>query len=182
MTKRMGLTAIGCLAALLMTAAAQAQTLTVAGTMGGNQENPPISPAQGAFGFTFCTVDVTAEVANCTVTFYNIASGITLSHIHAGLPGANGPVICNATPQTPLTASNDGRYTWRCDSTNFQAQANAGIRSVRDMIEAIVSGATYMNIHTTNNPGGEIRGQLCYVDPTGNNGPNPTTGINACAK
>jgi hypothetical protein len=29
-----------------------------------------------------------------------------------------------------------------------------------DIIQAIVNGNAYVNIHTTQNPGGEIRGQL----------------------
>ena len=32
--------------------------------------------------------------------------------------------------------------------------------AVHDAIQAIVHGNSYVNIHTTQNPGGEIRGQL----------------------
>jgi hypothetical protein len=35
-----------------------------------------------------------------------------------------------------------------------------GINTMEDAIQAIVGGNAYVNIHSTTNPGGEIRGQL----------------------
>jgi hypothetical protein len=42
----------------------------------------------------------------------------------------------------------------------FTQRPAAGILNIDDAIQAIVGGNAYVNIHTTANPGGEIRGQL----------------------
>ena len=38
--------------------------------------------------------------------------------------------------------------------------AAIGINTIDDVIQAVANGNAYVNIHTTTNPGGEIRGQL----------------------
>jgi hypothetical protein len=129
-------------------------------------------------------VDATpgAESADCLVQFQNVPGGITLSHFHAGQDGANGPVVCDATPQTPIQASNDGRYRWQCNASTVRINAGtqaAGIRSVRDVFEALASGGLYFNIHTNERPGGEIRGPVCPLLASNEN--NPVTGHQLCS-
>ena len=50
--------------------------------------------------------------------------------------------------------------TFRLGERDFVARPAQGINTLDDMIQAIVNGNSYVNIHTTQNPGGEIRGQL----------------------
>jgi hypothetical protein len=39
-------------------------------------------------------------------------------------------------------------------------RADQGIRSWEDFLQSLVGGQTYLNIHSANFPGGEIRGQV----------------------
>jgi hypothetical protein len=44
--------------------------------------------------------------------------------------------------------------------SEFVLRPDQGIRSSDDMVQAILGGNSYVNVHSTINPGGEIRGQL----------------------
>jgi hypothetical protein len=160
-------------------AAAQGRVVEVKGHLHGSNETPPVSPGTGAFGLITCSVDVDAQVATCRASFWNVPGGIIASHFHAGQNGANGPVVCDATAQTPPQASNDGSYVWTCNESVFRPNSNAGIRSMSDLMESLVSGGLYFNIHTNERPAGEIRGQVCPVLGPGEH--NPLTGAEVCS-
>ena len=62
----------------------------------------------------------------------------------AGFANENGPVTAYLAAQTPTTP---------CGTTLF------------DLIIAMVNGRAYVNVHTRQNTGGEIRGQISAVAP-----------------
>jgi len=64
------------------------------------------------------------------------------AHIHQAAKGQNGPVII------PLTKNGD-TYT-----------APAGAKFTAAQLQAFKSGNTYVNVHTSQHKGGEVRGQL----------------------
>src|SRR2546425_8638082 len=68
----------------------------------------------------------------------------TAAHIHQGAKGQNGPVII------PLTKTKDG--------DTYIAPAAAKFTAAQ--LQAFKSGNTYVNVHTSQNKGGEVRGQL----------------------
>lgn len=45
-------------------------------------------------------------------------------------------------------------------AADLQPQAAFGIHEMADALEALRNGQTYLNVHTTRCPGGEIRGQI----------------------
>ena len=45
-------------------------------------------------------------------------------------------------------------------AADLQPQPAAGVTTFADAVQAILSGRTYINVHTQQNPNGEIRGQL----------------------
>jgi hypothetical protein len=151
-------------AAFLFTAAligfaaapASAQTFTLTATLTGSGEPTPIST--GAFGSATVVVDMRLRTVTYTVTVFNMPSGTTASHIHAGPTGVNGPVVVGFAP--PITASNDYVFTGVVQDTDFILSPNIGIRSADDMFQAILGNNSYVNVHSQVNPGGEIRGQL----------------------
>ena len=153
-------------AALVGFAAApvSAQTFRLTATLNGANE-PVIQTGQvvagintGAFGDAVVIVNMTARTVTYTVNVFNLPSGVTASHIHAGAAGTAGPVVVNFAP--PLTASNDFTYTGTVKDTEFLLRPDQGIRSADDMFQAILGGNSYVNVHSAVNPGGEIRGQL----------------------
>ena len=102
-----------------------------------------------------------ARTVTYRVDVFNLPSGVTASHIHAGAVGTNGPVVVNFAP--PVPASNDFGFSGTVRDTEFILRPDAGIRSADDMFQAIIGGNSYVNVHSAVNAGGEIRGQLTLV-------------------
>jgi hypothetical protein len=127
-------------------------------------EVPPVSNAENAGrGFALITFNVPRDSSGAvsgagTVTFEVQTTGFPdgtqaiAAHIHPGAAGVNGNVLVptNLTPADPL---NMGPLTIARTLTADISQANA---------TSIVAnpGAFYFNVHTRNNPGGVMRGQL----------------------
>ncbi|MEP7306247.1 MAG: CHRD domain-containing protein [Acidobacteriota bacterium] len=139
-------------------APASAQQFTLTATLTGAGETPAPGINTGAFGSATVVVDLTARTVTYTVTVFNLPSGVTASHIHAGPAGTAGPVVVNFAPA--VASSNDFSFTGVVPDTAFALNPNVGIRSADDMFQAILGGNSYVNVHSTVNPGGEIRGQL----------------------
>ena len=136
---------------------ASAQQFTLTATLTGAGETPAVINT-GAFGSATVVVDMTARTVTYTVTVFNLPSGVTASHIHAGAAGTTGPVVVNFAPV--VNSSNDFGFNGVVPDTAFALQPAIGIRSADDMFQAILGGNSYVNVHSTVNPGGEIRGQL----------------------
>ncbi len=124
----------------------------------GDQQVPPVSTA--AFGFAEVQLSSDRNTLEFQVVVCNIAN-VVASHIHVGAAGTNGPVVIPffGSPSLPFS-STEGCSTL-AEGTRTSADVNplAGI-SWNDFITALVAGNTYVNVHTTAHPGGEIRGQL----------------------
>jgi hypothetical protein len=70
---------------------------------------------------------------------YDAFANETAAHFHLGAPGVNGPVIF------PLPAGNPKVGVWNVTPAN---------------VDALFAGNVYVNIHTTDYPGGAIRGNI----------------------
>jgi hypothetical protein len=138
---------------------AAAQTYTLTATLTGAGENPPINT--GSFGTATITVDIGARTVTYRVDVFNLPSGVSASHIHVGAVGTNGPIVVNFAP--PVPASNDFAFNGTVRDSEFILRPDAGIRSADDMFQAIIGGNSYVNVHSTVNGGGEVRGQLSVV-------------------
>lgn len=106
--------------------------------LGGDQEVPPV--ATGATGAG--TISIAADGAvSGSVTTKGVEG--TMAHIHTGAAGANGPVI------VPLTKTGDGVWS-----------VPAGARLTPEQLKAFHDGGLYVNVHSAEHKGGEIRAQL----------------------
>jgi hypothetical protein len=143
--------------ALIFSAAAQAQTITFTANLHGGNEVPGIST--GSAGTAVVTWNTTTKAGTYRVDVYNMPVATTASHIHAGAAGVNGPVIVNFTvPAGGI--SNDYALSGTFGCTDVVVRAPQGINSCEDFEQALMLGNTYVNVHSTVNGGGEIRGQL----------------------
>ena len=108
-----------------------------------------------------------------TVTYKNLSTPVTQSHIHIGAPGitggiaiffcANPPIVPPpGTPLCPNDATNSGSVTRIVSAADVIGPAGQGVPAgdFKDVVRAIASGVTYPNVHTTSHPGGEIRGRI----------------------
>ena len=110
-------------------------------TMSGAQENPP-TPSRATGSGTF-SVDPVTRVLSARVVTAGITA--TAAHIHAGAIGVNAPVAIGFNQTAP------GSGIW---------VPPAGTIMTADQYQALISGGTYFNVHSTAFPGGEIRGQI----------------------
>ena len=146
--------------AVAFSAQAQAQTLTFTAALHGGNENPGV--LTGSAGTATITWNTTTRAGTYRVDVYNMPVGTTASHIHVGAVGQNGPVVINFTVP-PGGISNDFGLTGTFACSDLVPRAPQGINSCEDFEQALLLGNTYVNVHSTNNPGGEIRGQLARV-------------------
>jgi CHRD domain len=145
---------------LAFSAAAQAQTVTLTAALHGGNEVPGVST--GSAGTATVTWNTTTKAGTYRVDVFNMPVGTTQSHIHAGAAGVNGPVVINFTvPAGGI--SNDYGLTGTFGCTDVVVRAPQGINSCEDFEQALLLGNTYVNVHSSANPGGEIRGQLNRV-------------------
>lgn len=139
-------------------AAAAARPLNFRAHLSGTQENPPVETnAQGQAIFQLdssgTSLDYKLNVANIDDVF--------AAHIHCGAIGVNGPagVTLFFTPPP-----NPGRVSGTLAEGSISAPNagnSCGWESLWDVVAAMESGETYVNVHTLPGvPSGEIRGQI----------------------
>jgi hypothetical protein len=83
-------------------------------------------------------------------------TGITMAHIHNGAPGVAGPIVVTLFQPTSATGAVNGVFaSGTLNATNLPP----GV-TMASLKALLLSGSAYVNVHTTNNQPGEIRGQL----------------------
>jgi hypothetical protein len=88
---------------------------------------------------------------------------VTMAHIHLGPAGVNGPVVVWLYPDAPPPQLIPGRFSGVLAEGTFTADDLVGPlagMSLEALIDEIVAGNTYVNVHTSQYPGGEVRGQI----------------------
>jgi hypothetical protein len=158
MRRALTLATAGLFVLLVSAAQAQAQNITFNATLHGGNEIPVV--VTGSAGTATVTWNTTTKTGTYRVDVYNLPVAATASHIHAGAVGAGGPVVVNFTVPGANAVSNDFGFsgTFACsDVVNRPAQ---GINSCEDFEQTLLLENAYVNVHSTANPGGEIRGQL----------------------
>lgn len=95
-----------------------------------------------------------------------LTSDVTMAHIHGpASTTANAPIILDFVPSMAAVIA-AGTRTGQVVSASFDLDAltpsPTGILRVTadELIGFLNSGQAYVNVHTTSNPGGEIRGQI----------------------
>ena len=123
----------------------------IASLKGGNEVGPVDTNAQGVAHF---------KVKGGELSFKLIVANIddvTAAHIHCAAAGVNG-VVGVTLFSGPATSDNG--ILAQGTITGPNTINTCGWTSLVDVIAALESGDTYVNVHTLINGGGEIRGQL----------------------
>lgn len=160
--------------ALVLPSTSGAMTFTYSATLSGANEYP----ANGSLGSGSATVtyDDQAHTLVVDITFSGLSAGNTAAHIHCCVsPLALTPTAGVATV-TPTftgfpTGATSGSYLHTFDLTDpgsfnttfLNAYGGTAAGAEAALGAGLAVGYAYVNIHTTNFPGGEIRGFLVPV-------------------
>ncbi|MGF1699490.1 CHRD domain-containing protein [Photobacterium makurazakiensis] len=119
-----------------------ADTQVLAFALSGRQEVPALDT--DAFGHGYATVNTVSNDIDLTVLTTGVEDAVA-AHIHEGEIGANGGVVVF------LEQSTEDATVWQTpDGTSLET----------DVVETMLAGGHYVNIHTPGVPSGEIRGQI----------------------
>ena len=126
-------------ACAIMTAPALADTVSYVATLQGSQQVPPVT-TKGS-GTADVTYDTATKKLTWKVTFSGLSGPATAAHFHG--PAEAGKTAGVAVPIPGTASPMEGSATL----TDAQAADLAG-------------GKWYVNVHTGENKGGELRGQV----------------------
>lgn len=129
----------------------------------GTEEVPSVSsPGSGATRITQVdgnTLKFEIRVANTT--------GILFAHLHNAPFGSNGGVVVTLIPsQSPSPLSNGLIAEGMIDASMLSGSL-AG-KSIADLVKEMEAGKIYVNVHTSANRGGELRGQVSRIQANDN--------------
>jgi hypothetical protein len=126
------------------------QQFTVALTAAAEVPTPKPTTASGTADVVVYPDRIDFQLAATNIT------GITMAHLHSGAVGVAGPVVVTLyNPGTATGAVSGVFVTGTLNSTNLPSGVT--LASLKTLLS---SGGAYINVHTTANPNGEIRGQL----------------------
>lgn len=105
------------------------------------------------------------------LSYSNLQGTVTQGHIHIAQKNVNGGIavwLCGTdtnpgpqgTPRCPPSGTVNGTIT----AANIIGPSGQGINPTEfaDFLKAIRNGVSYANVHSTQSPGGEIRGQIKF--------------------
>lgn len=110
-------------------------------TLSGSQEVPP-SGSTGT-GIGFFTIDIGANVLSYDIRFGGLTGTETAAHIHGFAPAGINAGVLHALP---VGSPAVGAWAYAAGDE-----------------DGILADLTYVNVHTTTSPGGEIRGQILNI-------------------
>ena len=120
---------------------------------------PVISSARGLANFQ---LSKDGSSISYKVIVANI-SNVSMAHIHRAPAGVNGPVVAWLYPPSAPPALIEGKFNGILAEGEITADNLVGPlagMSLDDLLSLIQSGEAYVNVHTSQYPGGEIRGQI----------------------
>ena len=88
---------------------------------------------------------------------------VFMAHIHCAPAGQNGPIVVwlAGNPGGALAWDVDGKWIDNAIFTDEDVVPGTGCGdNLAELMDSLRDGFGYVNVHTRNNPGGEVRGQI----------------------
>jgi hypothetical protein len=136
-----------------------------------HNEVPAVSsPASGRFK---AAIDDANEMIRFELSFDGLQAAVVQAHIHFAQPNVNGGImvwLCGTTatpgPAGTATCPQGGTVEGTIDAADIGLITAQGIApgEFKEVAAAIRAGLAYVNVHTSQSPGGEIRGQIRVRD------------------
>jgi hypothetical protein len=167
--RSIALVAVLCLS-VVVTNADESSTSIHAKLTGFNEVPPKLTPGAGSF-----EARVTGSTLSYTLTFSGLSSPAFMAHIHFAQPAVNGGIflwLCGSaaapgpagTPTCPAAGGTVSRSGVTASDIQAVSGQNLAAGDFSGALAVIESGVAYVNVHTTNFPAGEIRGQVKTED------------------
>ena len=128
--------------------------------LSGDQEVPPVDT--NASGTTKFQLSPDGTELHYRLNVANIEN-VTQAHIHRGARGENGPVVAWLYPAGPPAELIEGRTNGTLATGTITAGDLVGELAGEPLdvlVDLIDAGEAYVNVHTSQFPAGEIRGQI----------------------
>lgn len=143
---------------LVLPFATHAAVMQFGAILTGDAEVPPVD-TNGYGEATVLFDDVTGDLT-WSLFFQDLSSPIggagPTAHIHNGPVDGNGPIVIFL--DDPMTSLIDGNG--KTEGIYLGAVDVDDLDNGDDIVNWLLTGQLYFNLHTTNNPSGEIRGQI----------------------
>lgn len=134
---------------------------TFVATLSGSNEVSPVTTTMSGHGVFH--INYTED----TIYYYiHVADGenITMAHLHCAPSGENGPVVVSLFNNEGGTDLDEGVLASGMltvdDLQPAGTECSPNISTLPHLVQAMREGKIYLNVHTTQNPSGEVRGQL----------------------
>lgn len=152
---RKSLAILGALAASLALATpASADELKFEADLSGAEEVPAVA-TEGVGDAKFESDGMSVDFE---LKWDDLSSPAFAGHIHCGAMGMNGPVGVTLFSGTRGTEGEVVNTFSAPDPGN-----GCGWEDLSDVLDAMATGGAYVNVHTTEKPGGEVRGQIAMA-------------------
>ena len=154
-------------AAALLSAPLPAAAQTLHATLESYQEVPAVS-SSGTGSFR-AKIDKQAGAIHWELSYGDLEGGVQQAHIHLGQHAANGGIsvfLCtnlgNGPAGTPTCPTGSVTLNGTIVAGNVIGPGLQGVSAGQfdELVAAMRRGVTYVNVHSTLWPGGEIRGQI----------------------
>lgn len=126
----------------------QSQVRYLKGILQSSQEVPATNSTGS--GVVIVKYDMATKTVKLYGDYAGLTAAITASHIHREQPGVSGPVV--------LPLQNTGDTTGTLSGTGTLTKPQE---------DSLLAGNMYANVHTSNNPNGELRAQLTLTTDGG---------------
>jgi hypothetical protein len=130
--------------------------------LSGEQEVPPLQTNASGIAWFKSNRDNLEFELNVTDL-----QGITMAHIHNGKQGEIGPPVIALYKSDSPTIRMNGKLATGNTTANMLEGPMAG-KQIANLTTAMKNNETYVNVHTQQNPNGEIRGQIIISNSTTN--------------
>ena len=135
--------------------------------LSGYQEDPLTLSTSGSGAFQ-AQLQAKDQKITYELSYSDLEGDVTQAHIHLGVPAQSGGIIAflctnvGGPPGTQACPDPSGTITGTITPADVIGPAAQGIAAGEfgELAAAIRGGVTYVNVHSTKYPGGEIRAQL----------------------
>ena len=131
--------------------AVTARSTSYVSKMNGAQE----TPANNAKGTGTATLSIDGTKLKYSIDIKDLSGAPTAAHIHVGAMGVSGPPVYTIALKSGVGMSGEIAE----GSIDLTKDASSGVSG--DSLKTLLNnGHAYINVHSKNFPGGEIRGQV----------------------